>query len=90
MKRTTIVAAAVIVSLLHGMPLGAQENAAAGDQPAKPCRQCAKKSLFQSSATSIETCHPKIWLLQPMKPLDPVTKEKVSFFQRLADSMHKR
>lgn len=90
MKKSMMVVA-VIVSSICVMPLGAEETAVAGEQPTKACQQCVnKKSLFQSAARSIETCRPNVWLLKPMNPLDPITKEKVSFFQRLADSMHKR
>lgn len=86
-----VIMVAVPVSADDAVDTKAEE--AAGQVEAKEAAapaKCAKRNPFQSMGDSIKGCRPKVWLLQPMKPVEPVKKEGFSFFQKLADSVNRK
>jgi len=52
--------------------------------------RCEATDMFQSASSAIASFRPKPCILQPMKPMGPVSAEKVAWFQKLADSINRK
>jgi hypothetical protein len=52
--------------------------------------KCKATDMFQAASDWNDSFHPKPCILQPMKPMGPVSAEKTMWFQKLADSINRK
>jgi hypothetical protein len=54
------------------------------------CGKTKATDMFQAASDWNDSFHPKPCILQPMKPMGPVSAEKTMWFQKLADSINRK
>lgn len=90
MKKT---GAAIIIVALFLYSMAAHAMAAGNCGCSKCVSSCGKTKatdMFQAASDWNDSVHPKPCLLQPMKPMGPVSAEKMMWFQKLADSINRK
>ena len=87
MKKT---AAAIIIAALFLLAMPALAGNCGCSKCASSCGKAQATDMFQAASDWNDSFHPKPCILQPMKPMGPVSAEKTMWFQKLADSINRK